>query len=86
MLIGNSPIDISLLKEYNNNYNQLSNQTNYQLLEFTMEMIHQKLSIVGLASFYCETQILMRLQYDKRSAVRLVSRIIPHAKPRGTIL
>jgi len=36
--------------------------------------------------FYCETQILMRLQYDKRSAVRLVSRIIPHAKQCGTIL
>jgi len=27
----------------------------------------------------------MRLQYDKRSAVRLASRIIPHAKLSGTI-
>jgi len=31
-----------------------------------MEMI-LKVSIVGLASFYCETQILMRLQYDSEA-------------------
>ena len=42
----------------------------------------EALVVVTLAD--SETQTLMRFQYDKCSAVRLVSRIIPHAKSCGT--
>ena len=38
------------------------------------------------APYNNETQALMRLKFQKRSALKFVSRIIPRAKLRGTSL